>query len=304
MAALYAQSTAPSSTDFTDQTSIPYAQTHTEKHDALLARATWQLSEDWHVARYVCEKSPTRLLACLVLIEQEIIETYNASPSMVSVTRSSKPTVAIPHPTQFINICGKIAHKRPASGIIQSSVKPFVTDISNGFGCFSGLFSTQCNILVCNNGFSTLFRGAKSTADVANVINQTLNTDNIENVHINMMVAVTHMGCPISSKNVRIHYEILDNPHWSVLIPFLSEENENYMCAYDLQDFSDDLLNQLIPNQYDCPIRISRIVVNINYNGNIFFFITLRPPMPFSVGLECRIQPIIEFVCSLIRKHI
>lgn len=84
---------------------------------AHLRRVTWSFSADIHVSRYVSEKDTVRMLACVSHIQKALSARYMAEPTKITITRSTKMNIAVPHEARFMNICGKITHISPYKGV-------------------------------------------------------------------------------------------------------------------------------------------------------------------------------------------
>ena len=106
---------------------------------AHLRRVTWSFSADIHVSRYVSEKDTVRMLACVSHIQKALSARYMAEPTKITITRSTKMNIAVPHEARFMNICGKITHISPYKGVAKERREERGGAGMRGSGSGSGL---------------------------------------------------------------------------------------------------------------------------------------------------------------------
>ena len=298
-----ATSPKSSKSAFKDRTSEPRREGGRQKTVSLskhLRRVTWKFSPSISISRYVSEKDTIRLLACVSHLQKSLVARYNLEPEKITITSSAKVNVALPHKTRFMNICGKIQHIDPHKGVATDSVSPYLQTVENGFGSFLGLFDIDCNLLVCNTGLTTLFRGASSTAGVQKVVQRSLNPNNITTMTLNMLVAAAHLGRPVSAKNDSMAQALLNAKQWSCSVTAVADDMCSYTCAFKITNMLPEWLTTFGITDVD---MIQKIVVNINFNGSVFFFVTVLPSTPFKLGMECQMKPALDAIYQLILSY-
>ena len=186
----------------------------------------------------------------------------------------------------YTNICGKVSHytSNGVSSPFIDGVKPLVRKIQNGFGLFHGVFGKKCNLLTCSTGRCTLFRGANSTKDVAEMIDHTLLPQVIGPSYIHMLVASSRISKPIyATKNKAFLNAILSDRRWTSHMQMLSEER-SYMVSFKIEKMDRAWLESIC--NAEAAATVNNLLININFKGSINYFLSILPTTPFQINLE------------------
>jgi hypothetical protein len=80
----------------------------------------------------------------------------------------------------------------------------------------------------------------------------------------------------------------------------VADDMSSYTCAFKVTNIAPDWFKTFEVVDAD---TIQKIIVNINFNGSVFFFITVDPTTPFKLGMEFGIQPALNAIYNLILSH-
>lgn len=208
-----------------------------------------------------------------------------------------------PKPVTFTNVCGKITHRKDPY-VVRDALRPLLCHVTNSFGTFKALYSPLCNLTVCHVGNCTLFRGARSCADVRTIVSHALRSECLIESFMHMVVASSRVGRPIFSSNTRLRDVLCTDPRWSGRVR-AEPEDKQYQCCFELSRFDSVWCSAMLEGRADAPLKV---LLNINRKGSVNYFLSLVPSTAMKLfgdtGVdEDTFRPLCDFFHRLIATH-